>query len=122
MANSQEKKVLIIEDDAMMAFALKRTLEVKKYEVRILESLEEIATIKDNAPHLIFLDISLWGTDGAEIAQELKRNERTKDIPIIILTGYADADQLAKKAGADNYLTKPFELKALWEITEKYMK
>ena len=60
------------------------------------------------------------GKDGREVAQELKGDARTKHIPIIILTAYPNADELAREAGADDFLPKPFELADLWKMTAKH--
>lgn len=93
---------------------------MKEYDVVISETFAGVDSIEKSAPNLIYLDISLVGKDGREVAQELKNDERTKNIPIVILTAYPNADELAEEAGADGYLPKPFELEHLWKMTAKY--
>ena len=114
------KKILVIDDNAGILFVMKQALALKGYEVHTSETFTGVAGILDVAPDLIYLDISLVGQDGREISQEIKHDERTKDIPIIILTAYPNANELAKEARADSYLPKPFDLKDLWAITKKY--
>jgi len=114
------KKILVIDDNKGILFAMQQALELKKYDVRISETFTGVEKIQKNPPDVIYLDISLVGQDGREIAQALKGNERTKHIPIIILTAYPNAAELAKEAGADDYLPKPFELEALWSMTAKH--
>jgi CheY-like chemotaxis protein len=114
------KKVLVIDDNTGVLFVMQQALQMKDYDVRTTESFMGVAAIEKSAPDLIYLDISLVGKDGREVAQELKNDERTKNIPIVILTAYPNADELAEEAGADDFLPKPFELEHLWEMTAEY--
>lgn len=114
------KKVLVIDDNPGILFAMQEALRLKDYDVHISETFAGVKKIEKSAPDLIYLDISLVGQDGREVTQKLKSDERTKNIPVIILTAYPNAEQLAKEAGADGHLPKPFELKHLWEMTAKY--
>lgn len=116
----RKKRVLVIDDNTGILFAMQQALGLKEYEVHISEKFLGVASVEKIAPDLIYLDISLVGQDGREIARELKGDERTKNIPIIILTAYPNAAELAKEAGANDFLPKPFELEDLWKMTEKY--
>lgn len=118
--NTVQKKVLVIDDNSGILFAMQKALGLKDYDVHVSETFTGIDAIEKVAPDLIYLDISLVGKDGREVAHELKGDVRTKNIPIIILTAYPNADELAKEAGADDYLPKPFEITDLWEMTAKY--
>jgi two-component system alkaline phosphatase synthesis response regulator PhoP len=95
-------------------------LILKGYDVHTSDTFIGVGAIKKSAPDLIYLDISLVGKDGRQVAQELKSDEGTKHIPIIILTAYPNAGELAKEAGAEDYLPKPFDLEMLWKMTAKY--
>lgn len=99
---------------------MQKALDLKNYNVHVSETFAGVEAVESIAPDLIFLDISLAGKDGREVARELKGDKRTKHIPIVILTAYPNADELAKEAGADDFLSKPFELVRLWEITAKH--
>ena len=70
------------------------------------EALEQAFTLK---PNLILMDLSLPGMDGWEATRQLKAGERTRQIPIVALTGHAlaGASEGAKKAGCDSFVTKP---------------
>ncbi len=118
--NIIKKKVLIIDDNTGILFVLQEALTLRGYDVFVSETFAGVDSIEKSAPDLIYLDISLVGKDGREVAQELKNSKGTKNIPIIIVTAYPNADELAKAAGADDYLTKPFELEHLWKMTAKY--
>jgi len=117
---TQKKRVLVIDDNTGILFVMQKALDLKDYDVHISETFVGVDSVEKVAPDLIYLDISLVGKDGRAVAQELKANKRTKHIPIVILTAYPNADELAKEARADDYLSKPFELADLWEMTAKY--
>jgi len=119
-SNLVPKKILIIDDNEGILFALQKALELKGYEVHTFETFMGVNAVAKVAPDLLYLDVSLTGKDGREVARELKRNDKTKHIPIVILTAYLNASDLANEAGADDFLPKPFELAHLWKITEKY--
>jgi len=70
------------------------------------EALEQAFTLK---PDLILMDLSLPGMDGWEATRQLKADERTRQIPVVALTGHAlaGASEGAKKAGCDSFVTKP---------------
>jgi len=114
------KKVLVIDDNSGILFAMQQALELKDYDVHVSETFAGTDAVYTISPDLIYLDISLVGQDGRAVTKELKRDERTKNIPVIILTAYPNADELSKEAGADDFLPKPFELKHLWDMTAKY--
>ncbi len=115
------RKILVIDDNVGILFALKQSLQLKGYEVMVSETYPGIQEVHAIAPDLMFLDISLVGIDGRDVSKELKGSDLTGHIPIIILTAYPNADELAKEAGADDYLSKPFELADLWRITAKFV-
>jgi two-component system, cell cycle response regulator DivK len=70
------------------------------------EAVEQAFALK---PDLILMDLSLPGMDGWEATRRLKADDRTKQIPIVALTGHAlaGASEGAKKAGCDSFVTKP---------------
>jgi CheY-like chemotaxis protein len=70
------------------------------------EALERAFAVK---PDLILMDLSLPGMDGWEATRQLKADERTRQIPVVALTGHAlaGASEGAKKAGCDSFVTKP---------------
>lgn len=113
-------KVLVIDDNKGILFCVQQALTLKGYDVVTSETFEGVESVERIAPNLMYLDVSLVGKDGREVARELKADARTKHICIIILTAYPNADELAKEAGADDFLPKPFDLGDLWSKTEKY--
>jgi two-component system alkaline phosphatase synthesis response regulator PhoP len=120
MTDALKKKVLVIDDNAGILFVVQQALELKQYEVHTSENYPGIRLMEDISPDLICLDVSLVGQDGRDIARELKSDPRTKHIPIILLTAYPNAADMARESGANDALSKPFELTLLWEMAAKY--
>ena len=107
-----EEKILIVEDTPMNMELVTDLLEVAGYKVIQAETAETgIVKAKAEAPDLILMDIGLPGMDGLTAAGILKRDQLTKDIPIIALTSHAmkDDEDRIMAAGCDGYITKPID-------------
>ncbi len=105
-------KILVVDDERSTIDALRISLESENYEV--LEASTGDAAIKKagSVPlDLILLDIMLPDITGYEICNRLKKNPKTRSVPIIMLTGMSSAsDKMAGlDLGADDYITKPFD-------------
>jgi len=103
------KKVLIVEDDKFLAKMLGRMLESHQYET-ILASNGKEGLVKASAdqPNLILLDIMLPDIDGFDLLETIKNNEKTKKIPVIIISnlGQPEDIQQGRSLGAKDYLVK----------------
>ncbi len=109
-------KLLIIEDDLDIADMLNAYFRVQGYEVFTVNWGEDgVRSCQTHRPDLVILDIRLPDIDGFEVAQRLRSDRRTQDIPIIFLTEKRDrADRLqGLEVGAEAYLTKPFDVQEL---------
>jgi len=109
-------RLLIVEDDEHLARGLRRNLEIEGFAADSVDSGEEALAVLDGAPtgpDLVVLDIMLPGIDGLEVCRRLR--EAGNSIPILFLTARgSDADRiLGLRAGADDYLTKPFVVEEL---------
>lgn len=110
------QSILIVEDDSDIAESLVYNLKRAGYRTVVAESGEKglrIALDERGAPSLILLDLMLPGMTGLELCRRLRREDSTKDIPVIMLTARAaEADKLAGlDVGADDYVVKPFSTK-----------
>jgi two-component system, sensor histidine kinase and response regulator len=106
------KRLLIIDDSPDIVALLKVILIAVGYEVRgVMDGLYGMKEALAFAPHLIILDISFPAGGGLPLLERLKTNLRTKDIPILILTGLEDEDIEAQAfaGGAVSYLLKPIQ-------------
>lgn len=109
MSSSLTKKILIIEDDKFLAKMLARMLEAHQYEV-VLASNGKEGLIKSSGEqiNLILLDIMLPDIDGFDLLETLKANEKTKKIPVVIISnlGQPEDIQQGRSLGAKDYLVK----------------
>ncbi|MBM96138.1 MAG: phosphate regulon transcriptional regulatory protein PhoB [Oceanospirillaceae bacterium] len=110
------KTVLIVDDEAPIREMIAVALEMAGYEcIEAASTQEAHAQIIDKKPDLILLDWMLPGTSGVEFARRLKREDRTSELPIIMLTAKGEEDNKVQglEAGADDYITKPFSPREL---------
>lgn len=109
-------KILIVEDEAAIQELIIYNLQQAGYETVSAENAEKAMSIINNAlPDLILLDWMLPGMNGIEFARILRRGERTRLVPIIMLTARTqETDKVAGlEIGADDYITKPFSPREL---------
>ncbi len=111
------KRILIIEDDKDIVEALRYNLEKEKgFSVISAQSGDSgLAMALETHPHLILLDIGLPGLNGFEVCRQIRKDEQTRQIPILILTARSsESDKvLGLELGADDYITKPFGIREL---------
>ena len=118
-------KILIVEDNEMNRDMLSRRLIRKGFEVVMAEDGQKGVDMSvSESPDLILMDLSLPVMDGWQATTTIKGSEKTKDIPIIVLTAHAMAGDREKalEAGADEYDTKPIEFKRLLEKIKDFLK
>ncbi len=104
------KKILIVDDNELNITIVLNTLG-DLYDVSVaLSAKEAFEAIKEELPDLIVLDIIMDEISGIEVCKKVKSNERTEHIPVVFLTAAHDAlKESAYKAGADDFMGKPFE-------------
>ena len=111
-----EKQILIVDDEPaireMVGFALERAGFQWSEAADARDAMERIA---ERAPDLILLDWMLPDVSGLDLARRLKREELTRDIPVIMLTARVQEDDRVRglDTGADDYVTKPFSTREL---------
>ncbi len=114
---NSDYKILIVDDDPMNIDILMDDLE-DLYTLRSAESGEEaLQIIPEFYPDLILLDIMMSGIDGYEVCRRIRTDKRYNAIKIILISGRAMEDERQKgyAVGADDYVTKPFEVEELVE-------
>ncbi len=105
-------RILLVDDEPDLVDTLKLHLEKYKFEViPAYDGDEALILAKKENPDLIILDLMLPKMNGFKVCKLLKSDEGYKHIPIILLTARATEQDLkmGKDAGADSYVTKPFE-------------
>ena len=104
-------KILVAEDSKTEQVHLKQLLESSGYEVVIVESGQEaLISLDDFKPDLILMDIIMEGGDGYQTCRKIKKNESTRDIPIIMVSSKSNEvdRKWALKLGALDYIVKPY--------------
>lgn len=110
------KKILVVEDDEILASSVEARLVAVGYNVTIATNGEEgLELVNKKKFDLVLLDVMLPKINGYDVCAAIKTNDKTKDIPIIMITALgtmADIDA-AYKFGANDYVIKPFEFQRL---------
>ncbi|MDO2947041.1 phosphate regulon transcriptional regulator PhoB [Aeromonas simiae] len=110
------KRILVVEDEAPIREMLCFVLEQKGYEAIEAQDFEDgLAKLKEPYPELIVLDWMLPGGSGIQFLKQLKQDEMTRQIPVVMLTARGEEEDKVRglEAGADDYITKPFSPKEL---------
>lgn len=110
MGSGARGPVLLVEDDAATRLAYRALLEHAGWSVHEASDGEQALRIVDGAlPRVVVIDISIPGVDGWEMTRRLKLDERTRDVPVLLVTGHTlDEDrQRARDLGCAGYLVKP---------------
>jgi len=108
--------ILLVEDEPAIQELIAFNLSQAGHHVLRASTAEAAITLVKNAlPDLILLDWMLPGSSGIEVARRLRADERTRQIPIIMLTARSDEQDKVTglEAGADDYITKPFSPREL---------
>ena len=119
--STSKKKILAADDDPAILEVLTFMLEDAGYDVKTTVNGQTENMAQKYLPDLILLDIWMAGMDGRTICKSLKRHKLTKHIPIILVSANKDTERFAKESGADNFITKPFEMDALLGKVAKYI-
>lgn len=109
------EQILVVDDDSDILDALQFVLEDAGYDVKTTENgeyAEKLVSAKE-FPKLIILDVLLSGKDGRDICRKLKFNGKTRKIPILMISAHPTAKKTALEAGADAFISKPFDIGVL---------
>ena len=110
------KRILVVEDEAPIREMLCFVLEQKGYEtVEAEDYADGLAKVREPYPELIVLDWMMPGGSGIQFLKQLKQDEMTRQIPVVMLTARGEEEDKVRglEAGADDYITKPFSPKEL---------
>src|SRR4030066_1975520 len=119
------KKILIVDDEVDLVETVRFPLEMEGYRVLVSYNGEDaLNKARKENPDLILLDLMLPKLDGYKVCRLLKFDERYKHIPIFMLTARTQEKDkiLGKETGADEYLTKPFDMDDLIAKIKGYLK
>lgn len=117
-------KILIIEDNELNLRLFNDLLFLRNFDIVIsVDGLRIEELVLKERPDLILMDIQLNGISGIDLIRILKRNEATKNIPIIAVTAFAMKNDEARivASGCEVYLSKPISISSFFEAIDKYI-
>jgi len=118
------KKILMVDDDPLMHRLFQRLLERAGYQmISATDGRGALEAVERESPQLIVMDIMMAGLDGLGAIRQLKKNEMTRAIPVIVVTAEVSAYDASRReseaAGAACFLTKPFSPAKLLEEIQR---
>lgn len=119
------KHIVVVEDESDLAELIAFNLEKGGYQVQVARDGDAaLRVIEASPPDLIVLDLMIPKIPGLEVARQVRTSPKTATVPILMLTAKAEeVDQLAGlRAGADDYVTKPFSMKVLLARVEAVLR
>lgn len=118
------KKILIVDDEQDIVESLKFVLEAADYTCYAAYNGEAgLRLAKEILPDLIILDVMMPKINGYKISRLLKYDNKYKNIPILMITARSQEEDkiIGEETGADEYITKPFDLDVVVKTVEKYL-
>lgn len=111
------KYIMVADDDSGILDMVGSMLEFAGYRV-MHSATATLALTPQQLPDLFLLDIWIAGTDGREVCRRLKQQEATSHIPVILFSASRGIEDSARRAGADDFLAKPFHMTDLLQKIE----
>ena len=116
--------ILIVDDEWMNRELLETYLKMGGYEVKLANSGEKaLEMVEEELPDLVMLDIRMIGISGFEVCVRLKNNERTKMVPVLMVSALeSEEDRMqATQMGADGFVAKPFNSASILEQIKAHL-
>jgi CheY-like chemotaxis protein len=117
------RRILIVEDHPTMREAMRLVLEREGFDIEEASDGDlALFAVRDDAPDLVLLDMSIPGTSGPDVLAAIKGDPSTSDVRVIVVTATGEEGRAAAMAGgADHYFTKPFSPIALLQAVEEVL-
>jgi CheY-like chemotaxis protein len=112
---------MIVDDDPAILDSIGLLLEFEGYQVTTVSNPSSLFNLQDGFPDLFLLDIWMSGTDGRDVCKFLKQQTATNKIPVVMISASREIEKSAKEAGADDFISKPFETSELLEKVRQYI-
>ena len=119
-----KKKILVVEDEESLLKLQSILLTIRGYTVEgVMDGQAALEAVETMNPDLILLDIMLPKIDGFEVCRQIKANEATRHIPVVMLTAKKSMEDrvMGKQAGADMYITKPYKTSIVIETIQRLL-
>ena len=117
--------ILVVDDEEDLLELVRYTLAKEGHSITCVDTGEKaVESVRQKLPDLIVLDLMLPGIDGLEVCRRLKRDSKTREVPIIMLTAKSEERDVITglDGGADDYVTKPFSPRVLLARVKSLMR
>ena len=115
--NQLPDRILVIDDDPDIGLMIKTMLEYHGYSVEVKDKAERTADWVGTGDYgLVIMDMLMSGVNGIDICTALKQDPMLAHVPVIMISAHPNAKAICKEAGAEDFISKPFDMK---EILEK---
>jgi CheY-like chemotaxis protein len=114
-------RILIIDDDESISEVMRTILQRTNREIIIMSVCQNVAEVVKLKPDLILMDLWMPHIGGDRLTRMLKKDSRTKHLPIVMVSAHNDASTIAKDIGADSFLAKPFDIDDLENVVSSYL-
>jgi two-component system, cell cycle response regulator DivK len=124
MEDHRDHKILVVDDSTTNVVLLEAILDEKGYQIETaLNAKEAYAIIENESPDLILLDLLMPKISGFDFLEEIRKNEKTKNTPVIVVSALTDEENVEKimKMGAIDFVKKPIDLQYLVERVENVL-
>jgi DNA-binding response OmpR family regulator len=121
---STTQTILVVDDDLDIRFFVQILMQISGYKVLTArDGIEALEQISLEMPDLILLDVSMGRLDGLEVLRLIRANEPSAQVPVVLISGHGSADDVTAgmRAGANHYVTKPFESGHLVFLVQKLL-
>ncbi len=107
-------KILVVDDDSGIGEMLQTLLEFYDFEVAVTERPDDTEKlIQEKNIDLVMLDMLISGVNGTDVCARLRQNKETANIPVLMMSALHDAGSKCREAGANDFISKPFEMDEL---------
>lgn len=117
-------KYILAVDDEPLNLEIIQMILGGMYELHCVENgVECLESIEQRLPDLLLIDFAMPEMNGLEVCKHLRTNEKTKKLPIVMVSGYASKDHINEgfSAGVNEYVTKPFKSVQLLKVVEEFI-
>jgi response regulator RpfG family c-di-GMP phosphodiesterase len=123
MTAPETKPVILAVDDQLdLLNLLDMMMSFQGYEVKISQNAENLIDILHSTkPDIIFMDVTMKQINGAVLCTLLKTNKSTADIPVVLVSGVHDLEDIAREAGADTFIRKPFDTEEIERVLYQFV-
>ena len=109
--NKQDIDIILLDDDKDICVMAKAILNFAGYKVESLSQPALLPQLLNTfSPRMVLMDMLLSGTDGRDICRRLKNDPASSQVKIIMMSAHPDADKSCREAGADDFISKPFDM------------